>query len=180
MTPLKRVFYLENRGDLLAGFAPSSDDPPFLEDRFKTSVKMFHAAMRRLHPIGQANGEPILFRFEAVRRDDILDLLPVIDRRIASVIEAPLTPRMVNAILGISSQERIRWTKDGRLPTCGNVSPRRGSQGYGLALFPVEAIAKLVGSPDTIEAWRRMSGPDFESDDPEGEGLSPTLHPITT
>jgi hypothetical protein len=27
----------------------------------------------------------------------------------------PLTPRLVGAVLGISGQERARWTKDGRL-----------------------------------------------------------------
>src|SRR5580700_6776554 len=45
---------------------------------------------------------------------------------LARIAWRPLTPRLVAAALGISGQERARWTKDGRLPQSGQVLVRRG------------------------------------------------------
>ena len=66
----------------------------------------------------------------------------------------PLTPRLVAAALGISGQERARWTKDGRLPHSGQVVVRRGSP-LSIPTYSVEAIQNLAAHPEIVIAWRK-------------------------
>ena len=64
----------------------------------------------------------------------------------------PLTPRLVVAALGISGQERARWTKDGRLPS--SAEPRCGGQALAIPTYSFAVIERLLSSPDMLAAWR--------------------------
>lgn len=75
-------------------------------------------------------------------------------RRINQILSAPVTPEVVDRTLGITARERLRWYKDGRLPTCGRAVIGRGNHQVGFPLFPVDAIARLAETPDIIESWR--------------------------
>jgi hypothetical protein len=72
---------------------------------------------------------------------------------LARIAWRPLTPRLVAAALGISGQERSRWTKDGRLPHSGQVVARRGSL-LSIPTYSVEAVENLVAHPEILTAWR--------------------------
>lgn len=65
----------------------------------------------------------------------------------------PLTPRLVIAALSITPQERLRWTKDGRLPQFGSVMMRRAHP-ISVATYAVETIAALAGQPAMLASWR--------------------------
>ena len=54
----------------------------------------------------------------------------------------------------ISSQERIRWAKDGRLLVAGNVRSRRGGQQYSVPVFAVAPILEILRKGSTISRWR--------------------------
>jgi len=71
---------------------------------------------------------------------------------LAEIAWRPLTPRLVGAVLGISCQERARWTKDGRLPHSGHVVDRRGNP-VSIPTYSVEVIEKLAGHPEIVTAW---------------------------
>lgn len=65
----------------------------------------------------------------------------------------PLTPRLVRKALPISNQERLRWTKDGRLPQSGSVSIRR-AQPISVPTYAVHVIEALLAHPNIMDRWR--------------------------
>jgi hypothetical protein len=67
----------------------------------------------------------------------------------------PLTPRLVRAALGISGQERAHWTKDGRLPSSGQETARRGHL-FSIPTYSVEIIENLASHSEIITAWREQ------------------------
>jgi hypothetical protein len=67
-----------------------------------------------------------------------------------------LTPKIVEEALGISSIERRRWIKDGRLPTSGAGHFKKGKTVFQFSLHAPEDIAKIAGRPQIIMAWREV------------------------
>lgn len=65
----------------------------------------------------------------------------------------PFTPATVQDALGISSRERIRWTRDGKLRPIGTKMIRdRGC--FSLTLYSAEDVARLLMSPGIMALWR--------------------------
>lgn len=99
-----------------------------------------------------------LRRFEHVL--DIACLTPNktcdIEKLITTVEEIcmrPFTPATVQDALGISSRERIRWTRDGKLKPIGTKMIKdRGH--FSLTLYSAEDVARLLMSPEILTSWR--------------------------
>lgn len=72
---------------------------------------------------------------------------------LARIAGRPLTPKLVCVALGITAQERLRWTRDGRLPSSGRIGVKRG-QVLHLPTYSVNAIARLAATPEVVAAWR--------------------------
>lgn len=65
----------------------------------------------------------------------------------------PFTPATVQDALGISSRERIRWTRDGKLRPIGTkMITDRGR--FSLTLYSAEDVARLLMSPEILASWR--------------------------
>lgn len=65
----------------------------------------------------------------------------------------PLTPARLQDALGISSRERIEWTREGKLrPIATKVIKDRGH--FSLALYSAEDVARLLMSPEILASWR--------------------------
>jgi len=77
-----------------------------------------------------------------------------IERMLDDFVKERLSPKMVEEILGITSVERLRWTKDGRLPKSGTGSFRKGRHVFQFYLHPPAEIAKLAADPTIISRWR--------------------------
>jgi hypothetical protein len=54
----------------------------------------------------------------------------------------------------IANKERLRWTKDCRLPRSGSVTIR-AAHPVSVGTYGVDAVAKLVAGPLIIASWRR-------------------------
>lgn len=99
----------------------------------------------------------------AARIPDVAKLLAEFlrdaDKAIDKIAARQLHPREVEALLSITARERIRWTKDGRLPTSGRGSFRRG-QMIEFSTYSPKAMMELADSPGKVASWRasdRMS-----------------------
>lgn len=101
------------------------------------------------------DGEEIRAAVSLCALGNLPGLLSEIDAALDAFRKQRLHPRVVEEILGITSRERRRWTKDGRLPQSGTGSFGRGRQSIHFALHPAAKIAALARQPETIEAWRR-------------------------
>ena len=84
--------------------------------------------------------------------DDRLDLLA---EGLAKIAERPLTGRLMVETLGISNQERLRWTKDGRLRQSGSATIRR-AHALAIQTYDPDRLAEI--SSEDVRRWR-------ESDD---------------
>lgn len=92
--------------------------------------------------------------FEPIDEEEIGVLVNRIDVSISQFRRERLHPRIVEDILGITSRERLRWIKDGRLPTSGSGSFRRGRQDIHFPLHPPDRIAAIARNPEVIAVWR--------------------------
>jgi hypothetical protein len=97
------------------------------------------------------DGHAVVARFELSQKRDAQCAAAEIDRRLTAFAEQRLSAKAVEDILRITSKERIRWTKDGRLP--------KSDASYQ---FPVDKIADLLANPQIISEWRGV-------DEVEGE-----------
>jgi hypothetical protein len=79
--------------------------------------------------------------------------LSKIDSFIGPFQNQPLTPRMVEEVLGITKQERSRWSKDGRLRRSGTANFKRG-QAIQIYTHSADVIAALADDPSIIASWR--------------------------
>lgn len=158
-----RLALSEENDSLLVSFMPYADDHLLPSERLRTSARVFDHTMRKQRPLARVESEASSFRFEATKRAPIEAALPDLDRRISAILDAPLTPSMVNEILLISSQERIRWAKDGRLPPSGTTPSRRGPRSYSVLLFSVSDVLYLARNPGVIDEWRRQDRADETS-----------------
>jgi len=83
----------------------------------------------------------------------IKNVLIELDQNLNSIANRPLTHRMVEQLLGITARERLRWTKDGRLPRSGHASFQKGRT-ILIATHPVDKISDLLARPEIVAAWR--------------------------
>ena len=77
---------------------------------------------------------------------------------IANTLEATaaraMTPKEICKALNITYQERLRWTKDGRLKTSGVASFSKANT-VSISTYPAYAIHDLIKDPSVIEGWRQ-------------------------
>lgn len=83
----------------------------------------------------------------------VREALEALDQLIEKISDRTLEPREVEALLSISSKERVRWTKDRRLPTEGRGSFRRGDK-ISYSTYSARKILKLSRNQKLIADWR--------------------------
>jgi len=76
--------------------------------------------------------------------------------RFAEIAWRPLTPRLLLAALNITTQERLRWTKDGRLKPSGRIQVRQGSVVFSIPTYSVSLVERLAAAPDILCSWREQ------------------------
>ena len=114
------------------------------------------AKLKGAHPLAQCgNDQQITAQFDIDQTDKLEIVIAKIDLMLDGCANERLMPRLVVEILAITSAERRRWTKDGRLPTSGMASFRRGPQSFYLSMHPLKKIGQLANNPDLIAQWRK-------------------------
>jgi hypothetical protein len=137
-----------------------SYEPPFSltlgsQTRAKEIRYKLKLRLRRWHPFEKSdNGKIVSARFDIADAERIECALTDLDSMLDALAEERLSPKMVEEILGITSLERKRWNKDGRLPKSGMGSFKKGQQQIYFYLHPFSEIAKLVANPEIIAKWR--------------------------
>lgn len=157
MRTADRLTVLKSGGDILLAFGVRGVPPVDLEWRIRVACNLVRRAVEKVAGVEvEGHDGALLFRFEATDEASIHGLARRLEKRVATVLSTPLTPKAVDRTLGISSRERLRWYKDGRLPTCGRGRIGDGKHTAQFPLFPAREIACLVANPQIIEAWREQ------------------------
>lgn len=114
------------------------------------------ASLRRI--IKQAHGT--IFRsgrtcqFHAANHALAQALRAKLQHQLNLLARKPLSPRQIERLLGITSTERNRWAKDGRLPRSGDAVIRKGPNMIRLATYPPDIVEALLDRPEIIALWR--------------------------
>ncbi len=66
-----------------------------------------------------------------------------------------LTPKEICMALEISNQERLRWTKDGRLKTSGTLTFKTGRR-VTVSTYSAHWVANLLKNNRLIDGWRKQ------------------------
>jgi hypothetical protein len=142
-------------GRLIVTFAAQAFDGPVLSKRLNHATRYFKRAMLKAGA-DPATAERTCAEFD-VKVDDELDrLLTRIDKRLEEIAGAPVPPRIVEGCLGITSGERNRWMKDGRLPACQAHRSNRTQATFTIHYFPAGLVNELARRPDIIGQWREQ------------------------
>jgi hypothetical protein len=119
-----------------------------LRRRIKTRSKLWK-------PLSRSDDDTsVLLRFS---REDIGRMRAVVTDLcdlLADFTKDLVTPKVVEEALGITARERIRWTKDGRLPKSGTGTFKKGRHNFMYYLHPSAKIALLVETPSILKSWR--------------------------
>jgi hypothetical protein len=123
--------------------------------RERKSIDLIKRTLRGSRPreIRRSN-QRIQILFDRLADTGLRNLIAKIDKAVITFRSERLYPREVEEILGITSRERIRWTKEGRIPKSGKGSFGCGSRSIPFAMHPSDAIAALANGRHIIEAWR--------------------------
>jgi hypothetical protein len=81
------------------------------------------------------------------------ELVAELQAILIEVSRKPIGQKVVERVLGITSAERSRWGKDGRLPTSGSTQFRRGTT-ITLPTYSPIVIEQLANCPALIAEWR--------------------------
>ncbi len=108
--------------------------------------------------VGQMVQKGSLCRFAGAH-----DAMPFARRlvdKLRQIASKPISQKHVDRLLDISSAERLRWTKDGRLPTSGTASFTNGKAKILIETYPPDAIEALAAHPEIILRWREIDAAD--------------------
>jgi hypothetical protein len=115
---------------------------------------------RRIRAKARAQGRhrwhQAVFRLILEDTSDILrftGFCELVSIELTAIAFRPFTPRLLVTALSITNQERLRWTKDGRLRTSGSVTIRRG-QLINVPTYDVGMVEALLAKPSIIDSWR--------------------------
>jgi hypothetical protein len=74
-------------------------------------------------------------------------VMPHLAEALAEIANRSLTPRFLVAALKITTRERLRWTKDGRLPKSGEVRTYRAAHLVVVPTYAISLVEELIARP---------------------------------
>lgn len=128
-------------------------DRPVLRLREAELVRRLRRSLKRLGVIVLEAGQQAVTIRVAGESAALQESIARVDHFIDELAVRPLSPRMVVEILGITSKERARWSKNGRLVRCGTATLRAGRI-IPFGTYSASQITELAANPAIIESWR--------------------------
>lgn len=86
--------------------------------------------------------------------DEIAGICAEVEKKLQKLRLKPLSSKAVESILSISSTERRRWSKDGRLPHVGTTLIKLGKSKVSFFLYSPLDIQAHLREPKIIAGWR--------------------------
>jgi hypothetical protein len=83
------------------------------------------------------------------------DAARIVDKTLTGIEDLPVIPREIEDILSISTTERHRWLKDGRLPSAGTRTVKLPGRAKKITfhVFDPRMVGDLLDR-DVVDAWR--------------------------
>lgn len=120
-----KTIQLHTASDLITvSFDPAADVPLGLRIHQGEGDSFLRTAMRRWG--GQVVSPARIVRFDRSQQEEAVALAEIMLDRLVKIARKPLSQKVVERLLAISSAERTRWTKEGRLRQSGTAEMARG------------------------------------------------------
>jgi hypothetical protein len=140
-------------------FAPSTHLTSGSSQKAHQAIRLVKSVFRQnLNCTVMQRSASVVIMCHDVAEADVLRVCAIAEQKLERLQREPLTAKMVEEILAISSAERRRWSKDGRLRTAGNALFSQGTKQVSVFVYASETIRELVARPDEIADWRRRDG----------------------
>jgi hypothetical protein len=152
-----RGWYLDlaqSDGILVLSYARALSENLGLNIRDIEVGRLVRSRMKRLGPLVRGNApQSLVINVSAVSRSRLKSLVMELEDVLDVIATRPFSARKTEELLGITSKERLRWTKDGRLPHSRTAPISRGHT-IMLPVYSVECVVALRSSPEVILSWR--------------------------
>ena len=97
----------------------------------------------------------LALRMPRAAEDEFAAASAVVAKALARMGERPVIPREIEDILSISSTERHRWLKDGRLPSAGTRSVKLRGRARSITFHVFEPrVVEDILDRETVAEWR--------------------------
>ncbi|PXA98726.1 hypothetical protein DMC47_07075 [Nostoc sp. 3335mG] len=97
----------------------------------------------------------LVLRLPEAAHEQFRSVSAIIDKTLAGIDAMPVIPREIEDILAISTTERHRWLKDGRLPSAGTrtVKLRGRARKITFHIFDPRRVEDILDR-DLVDTWR--------------------------
>lgn len=137
-------------------FLPSKELTSGSRQKADQAIRLVRANFRqRFNCVVKPGSSGVSIECPEAAETDILELCDVVEQKLGRLRREPLTAKMVQEILSISSAELRRWSKDGRMPTAGRAFFGQGQKQVSLFLYSPDVIRGYAARPERIADWRR-------------------------
>lgn len=141
--------------EIVVSYLPNARTTLGLSSREQRARSAGKSGLRRVtSTMSTDDGTVITARFLLSDSEQLKRVIAAMDRALDRMENERLTPKVVQQLLGITSAERSRWNKDGRLPKSGTGQFKRGRRVVQFYTHPADKILELASHPETIAAWR--------------------------
>lgn len=149
---IEECVHLLDIGSLMVRFDPTEDMPLGLLVHHGKRDDTVARLVKQAAP-DQKQGKRIAI-FHRDRVADARALRLEIAVSLERVARLPIGMRHVERLMGITSTERTRWSKDGRLPVSGSAIISKGPNKIAIPTYSPVRLERLMGTPDIVLTWR--------------------------
>src|SRR3569623_405549 len=97
----------------------------------------------------------LALRMPEAASDEFAGALEIVAKALVRIGERPIIPREIEDILAISSTERHRWLKDGRLPSAGTRSVKLRGRARTLTIHVFDPrVVEDILDREVVAEWR--------------------------
>lgn len=136
-------------------FSPSPALTTGSEERATEAMRLVRKSLRKAKCGVDHQFDHIQITQNGLPSDEFGEICSAVERKLEKLRLKPLSSRAVEEILSISSGERRRWSKDGRLPHVGNALIKLGKKQLSLFLYSPVDVQVILRNPDTVLRWRQ-------------------------
>jgi hypothetical protein len=142
--------------DGVVTFTPSEELTTGYDQRAIEAMRIVRKTFRKARCSVDQHHDHVIVSARDLPNDEITRICLAVEAKLETLRLKPLSSRAVETVLSISSAERRRWSKDGRLPHVGNALVKIGTKQLSLFLYCPTVIQLIVRTPDTIRRWRQQ------------------------
>jgi hypothetical protein len=142
--------------DGIVTFKPSEELTSGYDQRAIEAMRIVRKSFRKAGCSADQHPDHVTITATGLTSEDLAGACLAVEGKLEALRLKPLSSRAVEMVLSISSAERRRWSKDGRLPHIGNALVKIGKKQLSLFVYSPATIQAIASAPSRITQWREQ------------------------